>query len=100
VQGPAKLIATTNVQRFVNGKPLFGAVTKEFEIKAEKKGKATVKITVKDVVDKKTATKENDCRDRLRRRIPDGAAPERAARCLAPDRAVGPVRGHAGRPVE
>jgi hypothetical protein len=58
VAGPAKLVSTTNIRKFVDGRPLIGAMTKEFEIKAEMKGKATIKIETKDLVDKKTEVKE------------------------------------------
>ena len=34
VKGPAKLVSTANIRKFKDGKPLIGAVTKEFEIRA------------------------------------------------------------------
>jgi hypothetical protein len=58
VEGDAKLVATTTVRKFKDGKPLIGAVTKEFDVKAEKKGRAVVKLTVEDTVDKTSKTKE------------------------------------------
>jgi hypothetical protein len=58
VEGPAKLVSTTVVRRFKDGKPLIGATIKEFEIKAEAKGKAVIKVTVADSIDKKSTTKE------------------------------------------
>jgi hypothetical protein len=58
VEGDAKLVATTTVRKFKDGKPLVGAVTKEFEVKAEKKGRAVVKFTVEDTVDRTSKTKE------------------------------------------
>src|SRR5437879_2316723 len=36
VKGPAKLVSTANVRKFKDGKPLIGAVTKEFEIRDRK----------------------------------------------------------------
>src|SRR5690242_11251466 len=47
VEGDAKLVSTTDVRRFKDGRPLIGAVVKEFEVKALKQGTATVRITVK-----------------------------------------------------
>ena len=58
VKGPAKLVSTANVRKFKDGKPLIGAVTKEFEIRAQKRGKAVIKVNIKDVVENKTETKE------------------------------------------
>jgi hypothetical protein len=58
VEGDAKLVATATVRKFKDGKPLLGAVTKEFEVKAEKKGRAVVKLTAEDTVDKISKTKE------------------------------------------
>ena len=57
VEGPGKVLSTTAVRKFVNGKPLIGATIVEFEIKAEAKGKAVIKVTVADSVDKKSTTK-------------------------------------------
>ena len=58
MEGPAKLVSTTVIRRFKDGKPLIGAITKEFEFKAEAKGKAIVKITIMDAVAKKGMSKE------------------------------------------
>ncbi len=58
VEGGATLLSSTNIRRYRDGRPLIGAVTKEFEVKAQKKGTALVKIVVKDLVDKRSWTKE------------------------------------------
>ena len=58
IEGPAKLVSTAKVRKFVNGQPLIGAMTKEFLVAAEKKGTATVKISLIDVVEKKTKVQE------------------------------------------
>jgi hypothetical protein len=58
VEGGAKLISTAKVVKIVNGRPLIGALTKEFEVKAEERGKAVVTISLKDVVAKTTRTKK------------------------------------------
>jgi hypothetical protein len=42
----AKLDRTTRVANFVNGKPLIGGTTVEFEFVAEKQGKATITIDI------------------------------------------------------
>ena len=55
-----KLTSSKSVRIYQNGKPLIGADTKEFEIKAEKKGKAKIKISVKNMIDKKTEIFEID----------------------------------------
>jgi hypothetical protein len=58
VEGPAKITSTAKVRKFANGQPLIGAITKEFLIEAEKKGTATIKISLTDVVEKKTKVQE------------------------------------------
>jgi acetyl/propionyl-CoA carboxylase alpha subunit len=58
IEGPAKLVSTAKVRKFVNGQPLIGAMTKEFLVEAEKKGTATIKISITDVVEKKTKVQE------------------------------------------
>jgi hypothetical protein len=57
VEGDARLVSTTDIRRFKDGRPLIGAVTREFEVKAEKAGTAVVRITVKDLVGKTSRTK-------------------------------------------
>jgi len=56
----AKLVSTTEVDVYVNGQKKIGALTKEFEFKAEKVGKAKIKITVKDTITMKSETMEYD----------------------------------------
>jgi hypothetical protein len=46
VSGPGKLVVTNTVRTFVNGMPLIGTDVTEFEVKAEKKGKVTISVTV------------------------------------------------------
>jgi acetyl/propionyl-CoA carboxylase alpha subunit len=58
IDGPAKLVSTANVQKFSNGQPLIGALTKEFLVQADKKGTATIKISITDTVEKKTKIQE------------------------------------------
>ncbi len=58
IDGPAKLVSTANVQKFTNGQPLIGALTKEFLVQADKKGTATIKISITDTVEKKTKIQE------------------------------------------
>jgi hypothetical protein len=58
VEGPAKITSTAKVRKFVNGQPLIGAMTKEFMVEAEKKGTATIKISITDLVEKKTKVQE------------------------------------------
>ena len=58
IDGPAKLISTANVQKFTNGQPLIGASTKEFLVQADKKGTATIKISITDTVEKKSKVQE------------------------------------------
>jgi hypothetical protein len=58
VAGDARLLSTTDVRRYRDGRPLIGAVTREFEVKALRKGTAVVTVTVKDLVDRTTRTKE------------------------------------------
>jgi hypothetical protein len=50
VTGDAKLNKTNSIRVFKNGRPLIGAVTKEFEVKATKKGTAKITVTIKDTV--------------------------------------------------
>jgi hypothetical protein len=58
IDGPAKLVSTANVQKYTNGQPLIGALTKEFLVQADKKGTATIKISITDTVEKKTKVQE------------------------------------------
>jgi acetyl/propionyl-CoA carboxylase alpha subunit len=58
LDGPAKLVSTANVQKYSNGQPLIGALTKEFLVQADKKGTATIKISITDTVEKKTKVQE------------------------------------------
>jgi hypothetical protein len=46
VDGPAKLQATSIIKELNNGKPLIGALVKEFDLKPTDVGKVTVTITV------------------------------------------------------
>jgi hypothetical protein len=58
VAGDARLLSTTDVRRFRDGRPLIGAATREFEVQARRKGTAVVTIAVKDLVDHTTKTRE------------------------------------------
>ena len=51
IAGAAKLVATTKIHKFVDGKPLIGNDTKEFLIQATVKGPALIAVTTKDTVD-------------------------------------------------
>jgi hypothetical protein len=52
IAGGAKLISTTKVRKFVDGKPLIGSDTKEFLIQATQKGPTLIGVTTKDTVDR------------------------------------------------
>lgn len=56
--GSAKILSTTRIATYVDGHPMIGADTKEYEIQATKKGKGRIRISIKDVIDKKTETKD------------------------------------------
>jgi len=58
VHGPARLVSTTDVRRFVDGRPPLGAVVREFEIRAEKPGTATIQVETKDPVGKTSQVQE------------------------------------------
>src|SRR5256885_1928881 len=51
VQGAAKLVSTTNVRKFMNGKPVIGATTKEFLLQATTKGATIITVSTTDTVD-------------------------------------------------
>jgi hypothetical protein len=57
-EGPVKLIATNDIRRVVNGSSMIGAMIREFEVKAQGKGTATIAITVDNKIAKTTDTKE------------------------------------------
>ena len=46
VDGPAKVVAISDVRKLVNGKPIIGNSIKEFDLQPTDKGKVTVTITV------------------------------------------------------
>jgi hypothetical protein len=58
VEGPAKVVSTTEVREYVNGQPKIGAFTKEFVIKANSAGTAKVIVSIKDTISGETTTKE------------------------------------------
>ena len=58
VHGPARLVSITDVRRFVDGRPPLGAVVREFEIRAEKPGTATIQVETKDPVGKTSQIQE------------------------------------------
>ena len=58
IEGPVKLVRTNDVAKVVDGRPLIGETIREFEVRARKKGKATVTITIHNKVQKTTETKK------------------------------------------
>lgn len=57
-EGPVKLARTNDVRRVANGHTLIGAMTREFEVKAQGKGTAKIVVTVNNKIAKKIDTKE------------------------------------------
>lgn len=58
IAGAAKLVSTTKVRKFVDGKPLIGNDTKEFLIQTTQKGVAVITVTSKDTVDRTSKKQE------------------------------------------
>src|SRR5262249_15671764 len=58
IAGAAKLVPTTKVRKFIDGKPLIGSDTKEFLIQATQKGVAVITVTSKDTVDRTSKKQE------------------------------------------
>lgn len=46
VNGPAKVVATSDVRKLANGQPIIGNSIKEFDLQPTDKGKVTVTLTV------------------------------------------------------
>ena len=57
-EGPVKIIAINDVKNFVNGKPMIGAMIREFEVKATKNGPAKILVTINNTIQKTTDIKE------------------------------------------
>jgi len=57
-EGPVRLVATNDVTNIVDGHTRIGAQIREFEVRAQKKGKAKVIITIDNKIQKTTDTKE------------------------------------------
>jgi len=57
-EGPVALIATSDIRQVVHGNPSVGVETKEFDVRAQRRGKAKIVVTIDNKTRKTQETKE------------------------------------------